>query len=207
MRMLPKDRRAGLYAIYAFCRVVDDIADDGSMPTPDKQRALADWHTRIDSLHDKPDDMLCQALADCSHAFPIQTADFHDVIAGMEMDANGPIVAPSLATLDLYCDRVASAVGRLCVPIFGEQSTHGAVLSHHLGRALQLTNIARDIEDDALMQRLYVPQEYLSAAGITSTDPATVVRHGNLAKARRLLGQLADKHFEQAGFLALLRPT
>ena len=81
------------------------------------------------------------------------------------------IRAPDLATLDLYCDRVASAVGRLSVRVFGMAEDAGMALAHHLGRALQLTNILRDLDEDAGIGRLYLPQEALREAGITTTDP------------------------------------
>ncbi len=198
MRLLPTERRTALYAIYAFCRMVDDIADDGSRNKADKLAELARWHDRIDNLHIAKTDTLCMALAQAGISFELSAVDLHSVVDGMEMDAKGPIIAPTLLQLDLYCDRVASAVGRLCMPVFGEVSSHGQVLAHHLGRALQLTNIARDIEEDAAMGRLYVPQEYLLAAGIKSVDPLTIVKHDSLNKARAMLGILADTHFEQA---------
>lgn len=198
MRLLPEERREALYAIYAFCRVVDDIADDGSKDKAKKLAELAKWHDRIDHLHDSTTDSLSTVLAKAAFTFELRLTDFHCVIDGMEMDANGPIKAPPLVLLDLYCDRVASAVGRLCMPVFGDVSPHGQALAYHLGRALQLTNIARDVEEDAAMGRLYIPEEYLSAAGISATDPHVAVKHPNLYKARAMLGTLADTHFEQA---------
>ena len=92
--------------------------------------------------------------------------DFHAVIDGMAMDVAADIRAPDLATLDLYCDRVASAVGRLSIKVFGMTETEGFLLAHHLGRALQLTNILRDIDEDAGIGRLYLPRENLEAAGV-----------------------------------------
>ncbi len=97
--------------------------------------------------------------------------DFIAIIDGMAMDAAEDIRAPDAAKLDLYCDRVASAVGRLSVRIFGLSDRNGKDLAHHLGRALQKTNILRDIDEDAAMGRLYLPRENLEAAGITATDP------------------------------------
>ena len=93
----------------------------------------------------------------------------------MEMDVPQDIRAPDLATLDLYCDRVASAVGRLSVRVFGLPEDDGILLAHHLGRALQLTNILRDIDEDAGIGRLYLPREALLQAGIASDDPLMVI--------------------------------
>jgi phytoene/squalene synthetase len=90
----------------------------------------------------------------------------------MEMDVPQDIRAPDMATLDLYCDRVASAVGRLSVRVFGLPEEDGILLAHHLGRALQLTNILRDLDEDAGLGRLYLPREMLLHAGITSNDPS-----------------------------------
>jgi phytoene synthase len=124
--------------------------------------------------------------------------DFLAVIDGMEMGAVEDIRAPDFATLDLYCDRVASAVGRLSVRVFGMGEQDGIALAHHLGRALQLTNILRDIDEDAGLGRLYLPREGLAAAGITSTDPATVAAHPNLDAACRMVVERAQMHFAEA---------
>ena len=107
------------------------------------------------------------------------------VIDGMEMDVIADIRAPDRATLDLYCDRVACAVGRLSVRVFGMAQEPGLALAHHLGRALQLTNILRDLDEDAAMGRLYLPREDCCAAGIDATDPATVLAHSGDRKALR----------------------
>lgn len=197
MRLLPAQRRAGLYAIYAFCRAVDDIADDPVLSTVDKQSALAAWHQRIDHLA-AARDVLGQALQQTLTHFALDRSDFHAVIDGMEMDALGPIVAPNNATLDLYCDRVASAVGRLCNPVFGETSQHGKQLAYHLGRALQLTNIIRDVEEDAAMGRLYLPADILDQAGIAARHPLAVTQSPQLTAARAMLGAQADRHFTAA---------
>jgi phytoene/squalene synthetase len=114
------------------------------------------------------------------------------------MDVPQDIRAPDLATLDLYCDRVASAVGRLSVRVFGLPRDDGILLAHHLGRALQLTNILRDIDEDAGIGRLYLPQEGLLHAGITKFDPLKVVSDPALPKACAPLVERALTHFQKA---------
>ena len=99
------------------------------------------------------------------------------------MDVEADIRAPALATLDLYCDRVASAVGRLSACAFGMPEKEGKSLAHHLGRALQLTNILRDLDEDAVIGRLYLPREDLRAAGIDEDEPRAVLAHPALAQA------------------------
>jgi phytoene synthase len=116
----------------------------------------------------------------------------------MEMDALEDIRAPSFAMLDLYCDRVASAVGRLSVRVFGLERETGKLLAHHLGRALQLTNIMRDLDEDAGTGRLYVPREALQRAGIDSSDPAIVMRSPTLGQACDELVEQARFHFAEA---------
>jgi len=126
----------------------------------------------------------------------------------MAMDAEQDIRAPDWATLDLYCDRVASAVGRLSVRIFGLPDEPGVALAHHLGRALQLTNILRDIDEDASIGRLYLPREALAAAGVATDEPlAAAADPGNahltfvrLASRRAICSFLteAERGFGQA---------
>ena len=132
------------------------------------------------------------------HAFGLRREDFCAVIDGMEMDVDADIRAPDLATLDLYCERVASAVGRLSARAFGMPQAEGQGLAHHLGRALQLTNILRDLDEDAAMGRLYLPREALRDAGIISTDPATVLANPMLGVVCDTVVQLARNHFQEA---------
>ncbi|MGD0634139.1 MAG: presqualene diphosphate synthase HpnD [Beijerinckiaceae bacterium] len=198
MRLLPKPRREAMYAVYSFCRLVDDIADDGG-PRLARRRALEEWRTDIDRLYagEIPRASL-RELAKAIDAFNLRREDFIAIIDGMDMDVERDIQAPDWATLELYCDRVASAVGRLSVRIFGtpEESCEG--LAHHLGKALQLTNILRDIDEDAGIGRLYLPREALEAAGIMSHDPRTVAAHPNLGEACAPVIARAKEHFRQA---------
>jgi presqualene diphosphate synthase len=198
MRLLPPDRRAAIFAVYAFCRTVDDIADD----EPDRQKrqaGLAGWRREIDALYaGEPRHRISRALLGGVRAFGLRRADFLAIIDGMEMDAEGPIVAPDRATLDLYCDRVASAVGRLCISIFGEPGAEGMAVAHHLGRALQLANIARDVDEDARIGRVYLPGDLLEGHGIPPSPPTGIMRHHAFPKAWREFAELARAQFLDA---------
>jgi presqualene diphosphate synthase len=198
MRLLPADRRAAIFAVYAFCRTVDDIADD----EPDRQKreaSLAEWRREIDALYaGAPRQRITRALIGGVQAFGLRRADFLAIIDGMEMDAQGPIVAPDRATLDLYCDRVASAVGRLCISIFGEPGADGMAVAHHLGRALQFANIARDVDEDARIGRVYLPRDLLEHHGIPPSPPTGMMRHPAFAKAWREFAASARAEFVNA---------
>jgi phytoene synthase len=124
----------------------------------------------------------------------------------MEMDTVEDIRAPSLATLDLYCDRVASAVGRLSVRVFGLEREDGRQLAHHLGRALQLTNILRDLDEDADVGRLYLPREWLTEAGIGTSDPMTALRSPGLGTVCNRVAERAREHFAQANVIMARSP-
>src|SRR5471032_3196392 len=113
----------------------------------------------------------------------------------MDMDVAEDIVAPDGKTLDLYCERVASAVGRLSIKVFGMEEGPGFELAHHLGRALQLTNILRDIDEDAGIGRLYLPREYLAEAGIVSLDPKTIISDPAIDGVCRRVAALAHTHY------------
>jgi phytoene synthase len=206
MRILPAAERAALYAIYGFCRLVDDIADDQQMPREQRAGALGEWRVGLAGLYAGGDAGLAAFLAPAVAHFGLAEADFVAVIDGMQMDVEADIRAPSFAVLDLYCDRVASAVGRLCVRVFGMAEAEGLALSHHLGRALQLTNILRDIDEDAGIGRLYLPAEALAAGGIDARDPLTVVGHAGVDMAARWLVPHARAHFAAARAILAARP-
>ena len=198
MRLLPGERRRAIFAVYAFCREVDDIADEpGTVEA--KIKALDSWRAEIDAAFaGKPSDAVSAELAAARDTFGLRSEDLIAVIDGMQMDATGPIVAPDAETLDLYCDRVAAAVGRSCVRIFGEPGEAGQRLAHHLGRALQLTNIARDVAEDAGDGRCYLPCELLEAHGIAISDPQAVMRHPAYAAVWRQFAGLAQSAFAKA---------
>jgi len=174
MRMLPKAEREAMYAIYGFCRAVDDIADDQQGEREGRAVALDQWRRDLDSLYAGGDPGQAVLVAEAVRRFDLDRADFEAVIDGMAMDVARDIRWPAMAELDLYCDRVASAVGRLSVRVFGMPREPGVELAHHLGRALQLTNILRDIDEDAEIGRVYLPAEALTGAGIALTTPVEV---------------------------------
>ncbi len=198
MKIMPPKHRAGMFAIYAFCRAVDDIADDQSGARPERAAALDQWRADLDALYAGGDPGQAAFLQEVVREFALEKADFIAVIDGMAMDVAGDIVAPDAATLDLYCDRVASAVGRLSVKVFGMEEGPGIALSHHLGRALQLTNILRDFDEDAAIGRLYVSSDALEAAGISVSDPQTVVADPRIDIAARVLAAEARAHYAAA---------
>jgi phytoene synthase len=198
MRLLPRDRRNGMYAIYAFCREVDDIAD-GVGPVEDKIAALTGWREEVEALYDRrPRHLVARALAGPVRSYQLRKEDFLAILAGMEMDARADIRSPDLATLDLYCSRVASAVGHLSVHIFGDSTESAHAVAESLGRALQLTNILRDLAEDAARRRLYLPREILDRHGIRGTEPAAVLRHPALPAVCRDVAAIAEGHFREA---------
>ncbi len=197
MQVLPPDRRHAMYAIYAFCRMVDDIADaDGAFAA--KLPELTAWRDRVAGLYrGQSDGPVTRVLVAAVQRFDLRQDDFLAVIDGMQMDAETAIVAPDLATLDLYCDRVAAAVGRLSVRAFGDASPAADQVAHSLGRALQLTNILRDLQEDAERGRLYLPREWLDAASVPN-DPSAALHASGLKQVCARVAALAHEHFQAA---------
>jgi presqualene diphosphate synthase len=197
MRVLPRAQREAMFEIYAFCRQVDDIADS-SGPRAGRRAQLQRWRADIDALYAGTPVPRTQGLVAPVRDFALRQVDFQAIIDGMEMDVVADIRAPDEATLELYCDRVASAVGRLSVRVFGMGERDGLALAHHLGRALQLTNILRDLDEDAAIGRLYLPAQALRAAGILATDPATVLASPALGLVCASMVERARAQFAQA---------
>jgi presqualene diphosphate synthase len=212
MRILEPERREAMFAVYAFCRAVDDIADeDGDR---EKRRAELDsWRKDLDDLYAGRIRARCAYLKEPVRRFGLERADFEAVIDGMAMDVEEDIRAPDWATLDRYCDHVASAVGRLSVRIFGlagdaggELPTAARLLAHHMGRALQLTNILRDLDEDAARGRLYLPREALVEAGMTELSPAAALAHSGLPAACAAVAAKARDHYEEADLVMTACP-
>ena len=197
MRVLPREQRQAMFAIYGFCRAVDDIAD-GDLVRPARMEELARWRSEIDALFAGAATPRVRPLVEPVRKFNLDPDDFRSIVDGMRMDAIEDIRAPDAATLDLYCDRVACAVGRLSVRVFGMPKTDGQSLAACLGRALQLTNILRDLDTDADRGRLYLSRQVLADAGIRETDPHKVLDHPAICVACTTVAGEARRHFASA---------
>ncbi len=206
MRVLPRRERHAMYAIYAFCRQVDDIADDQQGDRLQRAAALDRWRRDLDALYAGGDAGQAASLAEPVRDFALARADFEAVIDGMAMDVAHDVRWPPRAELELYCDRVASAVGRLSVRVFGMDEAPGQALAHHLGRALQLTNILRDIDEDAAIGRVYLPLEPILGAGIAIGDVRAVVDDPGIDTVCRQVAADAQRHFAEADAIMAARP-
>lgn len=207
MRLMPRAEREAMFAIYAFCRAVDDIADERLGTRSERHAALDRWRSDLDLLYAAGTPKLSAFLAEATERYRLRKEDFLAVIDGMDMDVAEDIRAPSLAALDLYCDRVASAVGRLSIRVFGMEEKPGFALARHLGRALQLTNILRDLDEDAEIGRLYLPREYLAETGIETRDPKAALSNPAIDIACRKVAALAHEHYREAEVIMHARPN
>ena len=206
MRLLPVEKRQAMFAVYAFCRVVDDIAD-GDLPEATKLRQLQGWREEIDRLYaGDARDPIARALAEPVRRFGLERADFLAMIDGMETDARGGLVAPAMADLELYCSRVAGAVGLLSVRIFGAPRDAGHRLAKSLGDAVQLTNVLRDVIEDAELGRLYLPRELLEKHGVSTQSPTAALAHPNIAQVCDDLADLAARRFDEAAAQLAILP-
>ncbi len=198
MRILPKPRRDAMYAVYGFCRVVDDIVDNPG-DREDQAQQLEEWRAEIGGLYaGKPGTAISRALLAPVRAYDLPRDAFLAVIDGMEMDLSGVMRGPSQSELETYCQRVAGAVGRLSLNIFGADEPEAPEIARCLGEALQLTNILRDLTDDAAMDRLYLPRESLRAHGIESVDPRDVLAHPALPRVCEDVAALAHRRFKES---------
>jgi squalene synthase HpnC len=191
MAVLKGDRRRALFAVYGFCRAVDDIAD-AAMPVEEKRRFLADWRRKIAA----PDCALSAELDWAIRGCALPVTECLEMVAGMETDAELRVRIPDEAALDLYCRRVAGSVGAMAVRIFGAQDAEAFGLA--LGRTFQLVNILRDAEEDATLDRVYVPRTLLDRHGVTTEDAAAIVAHPGFAACCAELARQAQAGFARA---------
>ena len=204
MRLLPGAKRRAMFAVYGFCRRVDDIVDEPGAPEV-KRAALADWRRRVAALYAGvpargQDHALLAAIAEAVRRYRLPRAEFDAMIDGMQMDLDGPVRAPDLAALTLYCRRVAGSVGLLAVRVFAPREPRADAFALALAEALQLTNILRDLGEDARRGRLYLPREVLDEAGIDPDrlEPQEVLAHEALPRACEALADLAEARFATA---------
>jgi phytoene synthase len=206
MLLMPKPEREAMFAVYMYCRLVDDIADDDVRPRQARAAELTGWRRALDALYAGQPAGQAAFLEGPVRDFGLRQSDFLCVIDGMDMDVAADIRAPDLATLQLYCDRVAAAVGRLSTRIFGMEEAPGLELAHQLGHALQLTNILRDLDEDASIGRLYLPREHLARAGISTSDPFVAISDPRVDHACRELAAQALDHYSAADRLLRSKP-
>ena len=193
MSSLSGERRRAINAIYAYCRVIDDIAD-GAAPIEEKRRVFRAWRDEISTLSARSATPIGRELARAAERFSLPVEELHTLLDGMESDAADRVRVADDDALELYCRRVAGSVGVLSIHIFGAPDATEFALG--LGRTLQLVNILRDVDEDAAIDRVYVPLSRLR--GAAADAPATeIVRHPGFAS---VCGELAGE--AEAGFAA-----
>lgn len=187
--LLPREKRDAMSALYAFCRAVDDVADEDSLPTEQRREQLAAWREDIRCACDgrPPAFVLNQEFQPVIRQFRLPFALFDEVLQGCEMDLT-TLRYENYEQLELYCYRVASAVGLLSIEIFGYQNPACHDYAVHLGQALQLTNILRDVKNDAARGRIYLPLAEL--------------KRFNVSEAEILAGKYSERYFALAGSVA-----
>ncbi len=167
---LPEAERRAMSIFYAFCRVVDDVADSTELPIEEKQRQLGEWRKEIHRAYmDAPLTPLGREMAQIIRTYLIAPTPLEEILNGMEMDMS-ILRYPNFALLEQYCYRVASAVGLVSIDIFGCRHPQTRDYAVALGMAFQLTNILRDVKKDASFGRIYLPLDELAAFGVTEAD-------------------------------------
>ncbi len=198
MLLLPRARREAMLALYAFCRETDDVADE----IEDSERSgalLKAWAQEIESLYaGKARHPVCKALAEPIGEYGLEKQHFLHILEGFDMDRSGVMVRPTLEQLERYCYCVASCVGLLSVNIFGYRCSTIPNFALHLGHAFQLTNILRDVAEDADRGRIYLPKELLQKYDLEDVSPEKVARAPGVELVCAEIGAMARNHFTKA---------
>lgn len=195
MRVLPAERRRAMYAIYAFCREVDDIADEPG-EVAERRRGLAEWREEIARLYEgEPLWLTTRALLQPVRRFELPRDEFLAVIDGVEIDTAPTVRMQTLDDLLGYCRKVAGAVGMLSIHAFGVPRDPGYQIAETLGNAVQLTNILRDVKEDAAIERLYIPLEIVKQRGVVDGSLGSLLTHPGFAVACADLAQLAHDNY------------
>jgi phytoene synthase len=194
---LPKEKRRAITALYAFCREVDDVVDECS----DEQVArttLQWWRTQVAEIYSgRPQHPVAQALVPVVIQFNMAQEHLLEIIDGMEMDLDQPRYA-DFKSLQLYCYRVASVVGLLSVEIFGYKDRQTLKYAHDLGIAFQLTNIIRDVGEDARRNRIYLPMDEMQQFNVTAADILNANETENFQKLMAFQIERAQRFYDQA---------
>ena len=198
MRMLPRPKREAIFEIYSFCRAVDDIAD-GSLPIDEKIELLNEWQHRIDDIMDGTEAVaFADGFSRTIVSYGIDRDDLFAVIDGMKTDAVEKVTISNMDELDIYMDRVASAVGKISNKVFGLEGSDADSLALNLGRALQLTNILRDVAEDTSLGRTYIPRSVLEKFSIQKTEAGEILKDENLPQALDFMAELAREYYQKA---------
>jgi squalene synthase HpnC len=210
--LLPRSKRNGLTALYAFMRLVDDFADEGDN-LPDKQRGLAKWRAAFDAAVTQspesqnttppPGASVLPALVDTMRCYQMPSRYLHDLISGAEMDLTVDTY-PTFERLKEYCYRVAGTVGLTCTHVFGFRDSRALDLAEKLGLAFQLTNIIRDVHEDYKLGRIYLPQEDMARYGVSSVDYGLTKATLGMRELLRFEAQRAWQYYEEGAELLSL---
>ena len=203
--VLGKPRRMAMNALYAFCREVDDVADEETIPIAQRRTALAEWRVDIQRACEggQPEKAVICELQPVIEKYALKLEHFNELLRGIESDLDTDR-CETFAELDQYCYRVASIVGLLSIEIFGYRNDDCQRYAVHLGKALQLTNILRDVANDAQRGRIYLPAEAMKKFGV---DPKSLLALKYSAAFHNLAADLAMRardHYQKAA--ALLPP-
>jgi 15-cis-phytoene synthase len=197
--LLPRERRRAMSVLYAFCRCVDDVADDESVPVETRRRELARWRADVRTAIEggTPEIPVIRELQPLLATYCLDYHLFDDLIRGVEMDLDIRRYE-TFADLELYCYRVASVVGLLSIEIFGHTDPACRDYAVHLGKALQLTNILRDVQSDAARRRIYLPLEMLRECGVTEAQILEGRYSENYRRLAEKLAARARHHYQRA---------
>jgi len=194
---LPPERRRAITALYAFCREVDDVVDECKESSVARMK-LAWWRTQVDALFTgQADHPVMKALAPHVESFGISDRQLYAVIEGMEMDLD-QLRYPDWPALSNYCWHAAGVVGEMSAGIFGETTAETLEYARQLGTAFQLTNIIRDVGDDARRGRIYLPQEDLDRYGVTTTEIMDGTHSERFVELMRFQTTRAREHYRAA---------
>ncbi len=189
--MLPREKRDAMSALYAFCREVDDVADEDALPVEQRRAGLTAWRADIRLACDggHPEFAVNQELQPIIARYRLRFELFDELIKGCEMDL-ATVRYQSWADLELYCYRVASVVGLLSIEIFGYSDPRCRDYAIALGKALQLTNILRDVQTDTARGRIYLPQEELNRFSVGERE---ILQHEFSERYARLAASVAER--------------
>lgn len=200
MQGLPKAQREAIYTLYAFCRHLDNVVD-GNMPQQEKCELLNAWQRELENIYDKKvpaTDIGRKIYKNCMR-FKIQKSDFSEILNCTLLDCPQPLQAPNFDVFYHYCYGTAEMPAYIMLSIIGELSeTQKRELAQSFGRAMMITNILKDVKEDALAGHLYMPAELLHKAGIDAINPMDVITDKNLIAVREQLARIAAESFDKA---------